>query len=204
MVNGAVGATTTSYMAVCASHHVPEDADVVITEYAVNNRNFWEAGTAFDTPLTRSYERLMRWLLRLPRAPAVVMLDMFNWRDGWPFRGAYWGGSVERDTRELSLFYDAPSVSVKGGVYHLMVGNVSGYRVDNFVKNLAPGTPAEQQRDYFFYDSEFFCVCHCVECVCCCCPALPPAHAHDTNTHTRFSPPKKPKASTRAATRGTA
>ena len=142
-------------MAACASHHVPEQADVVVTEYAYNNVNFWETGTPpFDSPLTRSYERLVRWLLRLPRAPAVVIMSVFNFEHGRPFRGAYWGGNVERDTGELALFYDAPSLSVKGCCYHLMAGNVSGYRVDGSVNHLPENAPLAKRSAYFFWDSE--------------------------------------------------
>jgi hypothetical protein len=159
LVNGAVGATTTGYMAACASHHVPQDADVVITEYAFNNLNTAIEESPFDKPLTRSYERLVRWLLRLPHAPAVVLLNVFNFEHSRPFRGAYWGGSTERDTNELSFFYDLPSLSIKGCCYHFMAANARGFRVDGEVRKLHEGATLAERSDYFFWDSECGLVC---------------------------------------------
>lgn len=56
---------------------------------------------------------------------------------------------------ELAMFYDVPSVSVKGCCYHLMRSNASGFRVDRPANSLPEGTSKEVQRKYFFWDSEF-------------------------------------------------
>ena len=47
--NGAVPGTTSSYMSLCTRVHVPEDADIVLVEYAVNDE--LEAKPLFDNPV---------------------------------------------------------------------------------------------------------------------------------------------------------
>lgn len=68
--------------------HLPSPDPRWLPTPPLTRSNFWTTGTAFDQPLTRSYERLVRRLLGLPKRPALVFLNMFNWHDGWPFRCA--------------------------------------------------------------------------------------------------------------------
>jgi hypothetical protein len=112
-----------------------------------------QAGWGFNNDKTRSFERLVRSLLNYPKRPAVLLMNAFNYQDGYPFRGAFWGGSVERDTPEFSLYYDLPAVSVKGCCYQLMQTEVPGFRVDNRVKDLPADASAADKQQYFFYDT---------------------------------------------------
>jgi hypothetical protein len=98
-------------------------------------------------------ERLLRRLLNYPNKPAVILLNAFAYTGGFPFRGAFWGGSVERDTPDLALYYDLPALSVKGCCYHLMRADVPGYRVDNQVRWLPPDTPLAVKSQYFYMDN---------------------------------------------------
>jgi hypothetical protein len=91
-------------------------------------------------------------LLNYPRRPAVLLLNAFAYEGGFPFRGSFWGGSVERDTPEFSLYYDLPAVSVKGCCYHLMQSNVSGFRVDTQVRNLPKDAALEEKQQFFYFD----------------------------------------------------
>jgi hypothetical protein len=112
-----------------------------------------QAGWEFNNDKTRSFERLVRRLLNYPKRPAVLLINAFSYADGFPFRGAFWGGSVERDTPEFSLYYDLPAVSVKGCCYHLMQINASGFRVDNSVKDLPSDASIEDKQQFFYFDN---------------------------------------------------
>lgn len=67
--NGAVPAVGTGYMSVCYGEHIDADADVVITEFAINENRSDESAT--------TYELLLRQLLLLPKQPAVLNLQVF-------------------------------------------------------------------------------------------------------------------------------
>lgn len=75
--NGAVPGTTSAYMAACTNMHVPQEADIVIVEYSVNDD--CEAMPILDNAVRRPYERLLRKLLLLPSRPAVVLLHAYAW-----------------------------------------------------------------------------------------------------------------------------
>lgn len=89
-----------SYMAMCLSNHVPQNINIVIVEYNVN-----DGGAKGDAPVRRAHERLLRRLLayvlvcdvglgltsckrgivltsftcRLPNRPLVMELVVFRW-----------------------------------------------------------------------------------------------------------------------------
>lgn len=71
---GAVPATPSPYMAMCLHSHIPPDIDAIIVEYNVND------GTAKgNVPERRAHERLLRKLLKLPRAPLVMEMVVHRW-----------------------------------------------------------------------------------------------------------------------------
>mgnify|MGYP003684591231 CR=1 FL=1 len=65
---GAVPASGPSYMEHCLQWHVPQAADLIIVEYAVN----FDITSNDDA---QSFERMIRRLLRLRNAPAILILN---------------------------------------------------------------------------------------------------------------------------------
>jgi lysophospholipase L1-like esterase len=131
-VNGAVVATMSDYMAVCSSSHIPNNTDLVILEYAVNDIPRTVHGMSLmDNSERRAMERLLRRLLEYPHRPAVVFLNIFSWfvATSGELRGVFYH-HAEADFAEFSWYYSIPSVSVKAAVYPLMERNASGFRVD--------------------------------------------------------------------------
>ena len=75
LFNGALPASTPSYVESCISMHVPAATDLVLVEYAAN----------YDDDC--SYERLVRRLLSYKRRMAIVLLNMpFFWPKSVPGR----------------------------------------------------------------------------------------------------------------------
>lgn len=54
----------------CFREHIDEDADIVITEFAINDLRQDESA--------ESYEWMLRQLLLLPKRPAVLNLQVFG------------------------------------------------------------------------------------------------------------------------------
>jgi hypothetical protein len=122
--------TISSYMAACVNIHVPNNTDLVLIEYSVNDvshRDFeneyrrvrliqYYSIPAKTCPQNRrSYERLIRKILALPHQPAIILVHSYNWMSP-PISSFY--NSIERELYELSLFYDLPAISLKSAVYH--------------------------------------------------------------------------------------
>ena len=77
-LKGVVPGTPSSFAALCLDALV-RDADLVTVEYNIN-----DSGAA-DSPLRLAHERLLRRLLALPSAPAVVEVLVYRWTEaaGW-------------------------------------------------------------------------------------------------------------------------
>eukprot|EP01062_Namystynia_karyoxenos_P042071 TRINITY_DN30715_c0_g1_i1.p1 TRINITY_DN30715_c0_g1~~TRINITY_DN30715_c0_g1_i1.p1 ORF type:complete len:483 (+),score=78.83 TRINITY_DN30715_c0_g1_i1:62-1510(+) len=84
--NGAVPATGPDYMALCLANHLPDAADLVLVEYAVNTLSVQQVP---------SFEALLRRLLALPHSPAVVVVNAHRW-------GASHTDCLARSPRRLS------------------------------------------------------------------------------------------------------
>lgn len=74
MVNVAIPATTSEYMAACWRVSLPVDLDLVIVEYAMN-----DGIVPWRHPHRRCYERLLRHMLGAESAPLIVPLMLFNY-----------------------------------------------------------------------------------------------------------------------------
>eukprot|EP00798_Chlamydomonas_sp_ICE-L_P021436 gene21436-28402_t len=127
--NGAVPGTVSHYMSVCHNVHVPDTADIIFIEYAVNDPEWPNPGPPMNNPCRRSFERLLRKLLNYPRRPAVVLMHSFIWHTINPWPGAFWSSS-EREFHEFAMYYKIPEISVKAATWHLMKAGVEGYRIE--------------------------------------------------------------------------
>lgn len=84
------------------------------------------------SPCRRPYERLIRKLLALPSAPAVVLLHAYAWFKPDPAEGVYYS-NAERDLSELASYYGLPSLSVKSCCYEAMLQGMPGFQVSGRV-----------------------------------------------------------------------
>lgn len=157
--NGAVAGTKSDYMCACHSSHIPHDADLVIIEYGHNDVHHPSEGNnlLMDNVERRPMERLLRRLLEYPRRPALVFLNVLCWFETKSYgleldkmRGLFYD-NAESDFSEFSWYYSLPSVSVKAGVYPLMLANVSGFRVDKCCR-FTPEDRLELLGQSFFSD----------------------------------------------------
>ena len=86
---------------------------------------------AMDNPQRRAFERLLRKLLRMPRAPAVVIVCAYSYLMSRP-PGQYWA-NAEADYFELATFYSLPLLSLKAAVYHALVAGRPPFLVNGTV-----------------------------------------------------------------------
>jgi len=136
-VKAGIPATASSYMASCHNVFVPAHADIVFVEYARNDNAQLQGD--FTGPLRRSYERLLRKLLKYQHKPAVIILSSFVWHPllrgnsldllPWPRDGGYWSGNCERDLMEFALYYRLALLSLKGATYLNMAAGMPGFWV---------------------------------------------------------------------------
>lgn len=109
LTNGAVAGVGSLYFALCSEWHMPENPDLVVLEFNIN-----DGGEARGGPIRRAHERLIRKLLNLPSRPAVVELSFMHYQqpEWWdmdsPFR---FGG--EDELMVFAEFYHMPLLSVR-------------------------------------------------------------------------------------------
>eukprot|EP00887_Chlorella_sp_A99_P000470 scaffold17.g470.t1 len=153
LVNAAQGGTTSNMFDSCAESLVPADADLVVVEFALNDGTMAHC-TVDDNgrtdqgsiPARAAYERLLRKLQRLPRRPAVVVMQSYSFIRG--STGAF-HKSAENDMDVFASYYGLPVLSVRAAMYHLMAQNRPGYRVDLVRSDNKRRT---QPTDLFFWD----------------------------------------------------
>jgi len=156
LTNGCVPAAPASFTSACLQKLVPGDADLVFVEFAVNESGAGEKGEPAEegrAAAAARYERLLRKLLRLPRRPAVVLVQLpavgMAMGEGHPWRRGY-GQTVEDALSAIGAYYDAPAVSLRSAAWRLarehahglnwtdFYDSPSGDRYD-FIHPLAPG-----------------------------------------------------------------
>jgi len=130
---GAVPASGPSYMEHCLHWHVEAESDLVLLEYAVN----FEPG-ADDI---QSFERMLRKLLRMPKQPAIIIVNTMelmppnvhslHFSGEKAFLDGYSSGPAsaedmsflypsppEDEITQLALYYGVPTVSLRSALFH--------------------------------------------------------------------------------------
>ena len=74
LVNIAVPAAGPGYAEQCALQHLPEDVDLVIIDFSVND---YIDSHLLSHPERHAYERILRRLLSLSKQPAVILFEAF-------------------------------------------------------------------------------------------------------------------------------
>jgi hypothetical protein len=125
LTNGCVPATPASFTSACLQNLVPQDADLVFVEFAVNESGAGEKQEPSADDLRRAairYERLLRKLLSLPRRPAVVLLHLpavgMTMGLSHPWCRQY-NQTAEDHLATVGDYYDAPSVSLRKAIWRL-------------------------------------------------------------------------------------
>ncbi|GFR52534.1 hypothetical protein Agub_g15107 [Astrephomene gubernaculifera] len=138
LVNAACPATSSAYMNMCLREYLrePERVDLILLEYAINDEAFPDP--PWENEHRKSFELLVRKLLRLPRRPPVVLLNTYRWHSEGALRGPTGtkrpsGGIYYTNTEahyfEFATYYGLPMISLKAAVYHQMMAGVRGCQV---------------------------------------------------------------------------
>lgn len=156
-VNWGQPSANSAWFAPCVDTLVGKEADLVVVEFAVNDKQAAERAS----PQRRTYEQLLRRLLGLPSRPAVVMLHHYSWHsaagDG-TLEGLFYG-EPESTFQELARYYDLPSMSLRGAAWRQMYENMDGFKVGEVMHPnvkvrgvLLPQAPAGQAASYVYDD----------------------------------------------------
>ncbi|PSC68097.1 CRT (chloroquine-resistance transporter)-like transporter [Micractinium conductrix] len=154
--NKAIGGTTSGIFAACAKQMVPPGTDLAIVEFSFN-----EFDGDFDTAQRRGFERLLRTLARLPRAPAVIVLHHYAWwfADGHGQSGGVFYAAAEAPLSTMAQYYDMPSPSLRNAIYHDLRADVAPFRISathipsTTRQNVpTPVADPQQQQDFFYLD----------------------------------------------------
>ncbi|KAF8523701.1 hypothetical protein BU17DRAFT_43654 [Hysterangium stoloniferum] len=105
LTNGAVRRTNSAYFSFCHSHHIPDQTDLVILEFDVEDPN--------QPEWLDYFELLVRSILVRPDSPAVVILGHFSpqVQISHGFAGPEFLHSV------VAQYYDVPHISIKPVLY---------------------------------------------------------------------------------------
>ncbi|EFN59203.1 hypothetical protein CHLNCDRAFT_56786 [Chlorella variabilis] len=125
--NKGIGGTSSGVFTACAEQMVPPSADLVVVEFTYNEPE----DDPFDSPARRGFEELLRKLLKLRGAPAVVMLHHYAWwftyGDGLD-AGLYYRAG-EAQLQVFANYYDMPAVSMRNVLWPLMNAGVEGFKL---------------------------------------------------------------------------
>lgn len=154
MVNKAIPAATSGLFAVCTEQLVPEDADLIVVEFTVNDAFLGDSD--LGSGVKRGYEQLLRKLLALPHRPAVVLLHHYCYLPPTldeATRGRFdYLEPAETSAAFIGQYYDVPSLSVRAASYPLMHANVSGFQVDHAAGDLEV-LEADRASEYYYKDN---------------------------------------------------
>ncbi|KAL4426174.1 hypothetical protein ABPG77_007456 [Micractinium sp. CCAP 211/92] len=178
--NKGIGAAGSGIFAACLERMMPQDADLVVVEFTVNE----DDDAAFFSPSRRRFEQMLRKLLLLGVARsgkgnndsvwglpddrqtgggvAVVVLHHYAWHaavgDGRA-AGLFYNTS-EAQLGMFANFYDLPQVSMRNAMWPLMAAGVDGFKVNKVRKpnvprlggGTVPAAAAGERDAYLFFD----------------------------------------------------
>ncbi|KAH7102217.1 hypothetical protein BKA62DRAFT_617848, partial [Auriculariales sp. MPI-PUGE-AT-0066] len=111
--NGALRATGTAHFSMCFKEQIDDDADLIITEFAINDQRTEENA--------ENFELLLRQLLELPKRPAVLNLQVLS----LGFTRLTAGGDLHTAIAE---YYDTPVISLRNALLPQLVETQSSIR----------------------------------------------------------------------------
>ncbi|KAG1886684.1 hypothetical protein F4604DRAFT_1283611 [Suillus subluteus] len=111
LTNGAMRRTNSGYFGFCSSHHIPENTDLVILEFDVDDEGTRRA--------MEQFELLVRSILDRPDQPAVIILGHFSAQ----IHQAYGFAGPDHWHNVVAQFYDVPHISVKPILYPSYMSN---------------------------------------------------------------------------------
>ncbi|KAL4452446.1 hypothetical protein ABPG75_008108 [Micractinium tetrahymenae] len=145
-VDQGVPKSNSGWFASCVDTLVGDNADLVFVEFAVNDQR-----DAAETSIQRrSYEFMLRSVLRVASQPAVILLNHYSWflskgdgrREGLFFSGP------ESTFNDLAQYYDVTAMSMRAAAWRLMDENIDGFRVDKQTR----GASGKSTKDYLYFD----------------------------------------------------
>ncbi|KAH7883102.1 hypothetical protein F5I97DRAFT_1815056 [Phlebopus sp. FC_14] len=126
LTNGAMRRTNSGYFGFCSTHHVPENTDLVIVEFDIDDPG--------DQRGMENFELLVRSLLDRPDQPAVVILGHFSPQ----IHQAYGFAGPDHWHNIVAQFYDVPHISAKPVLYPSYMSNpdlIKPYYADAMLAN---------------------------------------------------------------------
>eukprot|EP00798_Chlamydomonas_sp_ICE-L_P016900 gene16900-23176_t len=86
MFSLAVPAAGPGYIERCALQHVPDDVDLIVMDFGVND---YQVSDYVSHPERHAFERMLRTFLRMPHKPAILLFESYSWSQA---AGTYTGG----------------------------------------------------------------------------------------------------------------
>ncbi|KAG2491956.1 hypothetical protein HYH03_009688 [Edaphochlamys debaryana] len=119
--NGAVRASTASFMEICMENSLDSTVDLVLVEFCLNNAALDNGHTVYN-PVVRDMERLLRRVLSMRSKPAVIMVKVPTpgIQDFPAPESRLYTNTTEDLEGALSSYYDVPTVSLRNSAYQLM------------------------------------------------------------------------------------
>ncbi|KAL4443942.1 hypothetical protein ABPG75_011679, partial [Micractinium tetrahymenae] len=177
--NKGIGAAGSGIFAACLERMLPQDADLVVVEFTVNEDDY----APFDSPSRRRFEQMLRKALLLGAAnsntdngttedatlgvvadggcAAVVMLHHYAWHataGNGRAAGLFYNTS-EAQLGMFANFYDVPQVSMRSALWPLMAAGIDGFKVNKVrLSNvprigggIVPVAGAGERDKYYFF-----------------------------------------------------
>ncbi|KAI7842833.1 hypothetical protein COHA_003579 [Chlorella ohadii] len=170
IINHGLPAVTSALFAACYDK-VPEDTDLIILDFAVNDGHVsptWrdKDGYSFTSGARMGFEQLVRKSLKLQGQPALALLQFFSWnstrdkirvegQEDEPVGPSFFWRTIEDDLGTIAQYYDAPVLSLRNAVYHLLREGRPGFQWNVSVHHVKDLPPEEEQRlkeTQFYWD----------------------------------------------------
>ncbi|KAG1663016.1 hypothetical protein FOA52_016031 [Chlamydomonas sp. UWO 241] len=134
----AVGAAGPGFIEKCQLQHLPEDVDLVVLDFGVNDG---VDQNHLSHPERHAYERILRHALTRERAPAVIGFEAFSWAHA---SGSFYGDGGKGETGRLSQdkhglldewYGDVQMLSVRAALFPVLAASDDPLRLVYVDKN---------------------------------------------------------------------